>query len=320
MANRFFDATANQFFPEAGGGDSTIVPPADTIENVAADTDFSDKTFGAFTDPDGIIDSYEAVYVNTVGATVWSGIGLGPYSATGEINGSSGILYLKAKDAADTEVARAIHSYYRAGSDVTTLPAGVKPLTEDSATLYNGATITDGVLSVDGSTQYAEYADNADYDVSGADNNFMWQMDFTPAAFPQNTYAGLIKKGPSSYATGYSMFFLVATTASNLRTTTNGANSDYVPNGGLTAAQKYRIRVVFYDFPAVASYTVVIRFDTLDGSGNPENGFPVVFARTGATLVTDIADTLIIGGNNGSGSRWFNGDIENVVINNDFMN
>ena len=55
-------------FPGAGGGgDSTVTPPSPTSESVASGSNFSAKTFGSFTDPDGIIASYQAVTTNTTG-------------------------------------------------------------------------------------------------------------------------------------------------------------------------------------------------------------------------------------------------------------
>tara|TARA_R100001224_G_scaffold81062_1_gene50930 strand:- start:66 stop:1076 length:1011 start_codon:yes stop_codon:yes gene_type:complete len=98
-----------------GGGDSTVTPPSPTSESVASGSNFSAKTFGSFTDPDGIIASYQAVTTNSTGSTSWSGSGLGAYTATSSA-GDAGTLSLNAKDSSGNIVATAIHSYERAAA------------------------------------------------------------------------------------------------------------------------------------------------------------------------------------------------------------
>lgn len=158
-------------FPGAGGGgDSTVTPPSPTSESVASGSNFSAKTFGAFTDPDGIIASYQAVTTNSTGSASWSGSGLGAYTPTSSA-GDAGTLSLNAKDSGGNIVATAIHSYERAaaasgptalldwsstsesfGSGETTYTVGGLSVTLD----YNGTSgpsslsMTNGVISFTG--------------------------------------------------------------------------------------------------------------------------------------------------------------------------
>jgi hypothetical protein len=105
----------NKIPPTSGAGDSTVTPPSPTSESTASGSNFAAKTFGAFTDTDGIIASYQAITTNSTGSTSWSGSGLGPYSATSSA-GDSGTLSLNAKDSGGNIVATAVHSYDRAAA------------------------------------------------------------------------------------------------------------------------------------------------------------------------------------------------------------
>jgi len=105
-----------------GGGSAPVQPPAPTSESTASDTNFAAKTFGAFTDPDGVIASYLAATINAQGSASWSGSGLGPYTATSSA-GDSGTLALYARNSSGDTVATAVHTYGRGA----TPPAPVQP-------------------------------------------------------------------------------------------------------------------------------------------------------------------------------------------------
>jgi len=101
----------------AGAGDSTVTPPAATSEAVASGGTPAAKTFGAFTDADGVISSYSATINNTVGTTaIAAGSGLGAYSFSGHADLDSFVLYLDAKDASGAILSTAIHGVGIAGT------------------------------------------------------------------------------------------------------------------------------------------------------------------------------------------------------------
>ena len=109
--------------PSGGGGSTTPpTPPAATSEAVASGGSASAKTFGAFTDPDGVIASYSATITNTVGSTSVSGSGLGPYSFSGSADGDSWVLELDALDSSARVVATAVHAV-----DVAAAGGGATP-------------------------------------------------------------------------------------------------------------------------------------------------------------------------------------------------
>jgi hypothetical protein len=80
------------------------------------------KTFGAFTDPDGVIDNYNATMVNAVGSTSVSGTGLGAYTFSGSADGDSFTLKLDARDASNNVLATAVHAV-----DVAAAGGGATP-------------------------------------------------------------------------------------------------------------------------------------------------------------------------------------------------
>lgn len=97
--------------PGGGGGSTTPpTPPAATSEAVASGGSPSAKTFGSFTDPDGVIASYSATLTNVVGATTVSGSGLGPYTFSGTVDGDSFALELDALNGSGQVVATAVHA------------------------------------------------------------------------------------------------------------------------------------------------------------------------------------------------------------------
>jgi hypothetical protein len=77
---------------------------------VAAGGSPSAHTFKAFTDPDGVIVSYQATLTNVVGATTVSGSGLGPYAFSGSADGDGFVLELDALDGSAQVVATAVHA------------------------------------------------------------------------------------------------------------------------------------------------------------------------------------------------------------------
>jgi hypothetical protein len=94
----------------------------------------SAKTFSSFTDPDGVIASYQATLTNVVGATTVSGSGLGPYTFSGSADGDGFILELDALDASSNVVATAVHAV-----DVAASAGGstLEPLAEFSGVNYD---------------------------------------------------------------------------------------------------------------------------------------------------------------------------------------
>jgi hypothetical protein len=88
-----------------------VTPPATTTQSVAGGGSPSAVTFGAFTDPLGVIASYSAAISNVVGTTaVASGSGLGPYTFSGFANGNAFSLALNALDGTGQIVATAYHT------------------------------------------------------------------------------------------------------------------------------------------------------------------------------------------------------------------
>ena len=141
--------TASGYTAAGGGGGGTsepVQPPAATSQSVAAGAAFATVTFGAFTDPDGLIASYSASRINATGSTAWSGTGLGAYTASGSADGDAGTLYLDALDGDGDIVATAIHSYER-GS-----PAGaaswVDLLDYDMTDVVTQAAVSTGTVTL----------------------------------------------------------------------------------------------------------------------------------------------------------------------------
>lgn len=130
-----------------GGGDSTVTPPSPTSESVASGSNFSAKTFGAFTDPDGIIASYQAVTTNSTGTASWSGSGLGAYTPTSSA-GDAGTLSLNAKDSGGNIVATAVHSYDRAAAAAGGLTSLIDWSSTSESFASGETTYTVGGLSV----------------------------------------------------------------------------------------------------------------------------------------------------------------------------
>lgn len=102
-------------FPDSTAGFDGVVAPSPTSDSKASGVALSAKTFGAFTDPNGLIDNYNAVTTNADGTCSWSGSGLGPYTPT-SADGDSGTLELQARDSSNNVLASAIHSYDRAAA------------------------------------------------------------------------------------------------------------------------------------------------------------------------------------------------------------
>ena len=88
---------------------SAVTPPAATFEAVATGGTPANKTFGAFTDPDGLIDNYVSTVVDISGTATATGTGLGAYSYSGTANGSAFVQTLTARDASNNPLATAVH-------------------------------------------------------------------------------------------------------------------------------------------------------------------------------------------------------------------
>lgn len=120
--------TASAFSPPAeGGGGGTVTAPAATTEDLP-DTDTpTAKTFGAFTDTEGLIDNYVSTIVDIVGTTTASGSGLGPYTYSGAGPGTAFVHLLTARDASNNPLATAAH-----GVDI--MPSPPSAVTAPAAT------------------------------------------------------------------------------------------------------------------------------------------------------------------------------------------
>ena len=158
-----------------GGGDSIVTPPAATTQAVSSGGSPSAKTFGAFTDPDGVIDNYNATMVNAVGSTSASGTGLGAYTFSGSSDGDSFTLKLDARNSSNEILATAVHTVNIASAGDTALDpnantASVPAISQTDAT--SGTTI--GTVSFTGPSPAAGAtlggADAASFNLSGGSN------------------------------------------------------------------------------------------------------------------------------------------------------
>ena len=86
-----------------------MVAPSSTSQSVAAGGSPSAKTFGAFTDADGLIASYQSVIEQVAGTVSESGTGLGPYTYSGATDGEAFVHMLLAKDSGGNVLATAVH-------------------------------------------------------------------------------------------------------------------------------------------------------------------------------------------------------------------
>jgi len=146
-----FDPTTGASGGASGGGGAAaaVTPPSPTSESKAAGAALTAKTFGSFTDPGSVINSYTAVTTTATGSASWSGSGLGAYTPSSS-DGDSGTLSLNALSATGQVLATAVHSYDRASpagaawvvtsdTDLTALP---------STTLSAGSQVVSGITLV----------------------------------------------------------------------------------------------------------------------------------------------------------------------------
>ena len=116
------DASNNPLATAAHGVDimpsppSAVTPPAATSESVASGGTPANKTFSAFTDPDGLIDNYVSAVTNVSGTTTATGTGLGAYSYSGTADGTAFVHTLTARDASNNPLATAVHGVQVASS------------------------------------------------------------------------------------------------------------------------------------------------------------------------------------------------------------
>ncbi len=97
-------------FATLSGGSDTVTPPAATSETVAAGGSPAPKTFGAFTDAGGEIDSYSATILAVVGSGTLSGTGLGAYTISGAVEGDTYSILLTALNSSSQALATAVHT------------------------------------------------------------------------------------------------------------------------------------------------------------------------------------------------------------------
>ena len=142
-----------------GGGDSIVTPPAATTQSVAAGGTPSAKTFGAFTDPDGVINNYNATMVNAVGSTSVSGSGLGAYTFSGFANGNSFTLKLDARNSSNEILATALHTVSIATAALAADGNNNAILTKTEAQSTAGATV--GTVTFRGNASAAAYLSGA---------------------------------------------------------------------------------------------------------------------------------------------------------------
>jgi hypothetical protein len=164
---------------EVVGGDSTVTPPAATSETVAAGGTPAAKTWSAFGDTDGIIDSYLSTIISAVGSTSSSGSGLGAYTYSGQADGDSYAHYLTAKDSAGSIVATAVHQV-----DIAA-PAGA---TLDSLVDWSG-------------TSEAFASGEGDYTIGGLSARLDYRGGVGPATFAMvsGEITTTIAEGNSAY-------------------------------------------------------------------------------------------------------------------------
>jgi hypothetical protein len=147
------------------GGAEPVQPPAATSQSVAAGGAYATVTFGAFTDPDGVIANYSASQVNANGSTTWAGTGLGAYTASGAADGDAGTLYLNALDGDGDIVATAVHSYRRASPPGSA--AWVDLQDYDFTDVVTQSQVTSGTVTL----AFASSADTIDLTVSAYAGN-----------------------------------------------------------------------------------------------------------------------------------------------------
>ena len=163
------------------GGAEPVQPPAATSQSVAAGGAYATVTFGAFTDPDGVISSYSASQVNANGSTTWAGTGLGAYTASGAADGDAGTLYLNALDGDGDTVATAVHSYRRAAAAGSA--AWVDLQDYDMTDVVTQATVTTGTVTL----AFASSGDTIDMTVTRYASN---TGGITPTSGSGLVYAG----------------------------------------------------------------------------------------------------------------------------------
>ena len=111
-------SSASGYSFSATGVLTPVTPPSDTTQKVAGGATPSNHTFGAWTDPGNLINSYSARITNASGSTsIASGSGLGPYVVTGFTDSSAYALALNALDVGGNVLGTAIR-------DVTGTVAG----------------------------------------------------------------------------------------------------------------------------------------------------------------------------------------------------
>jgi len=104
-----FDPTTGASGGAAATACGTVTPPAPTATSTASGGTPPDKTFGAFSDPEGVIASYDGTLKVIAGTpSLTSGSGLGAY-AVAATDGDAWVLYLDAKNAAGDIVSTAVH-------------------------------------------------------------------------------------------------------------------------------------------------------------------------------------------------------------------
>lgn len=150
------DASNNPLATAAHGVDimpeppSAVTAPAATSESVASGGSPSNKTFSAFTDPDGLIDNYVSAVTNISGTTTATGTGLGAYSYSGATGGTAFVHTLTARDADNNPLATAVHGVRVAENT----PAGpydwVSPVSFDFAAATTAGPWTSGTNAVTG--------------------------------------------------------------------------------------------------------------------------------------------------------------------------
>lgn len=102
---------ASAFDPQPVGGEvDPVSAPTPTSEDVAAGGSPTAKTFSAFTDTGGRINSYTAAIVTVSGTLSLSGSGLGPYTVSGSTDGDAWSIYLTALDVDGNPLANAVHT------------------------------------------------------------------------------------------------------------------------------------------------------------------------------------------------------------------
>ncbi len=150
MNRHILAAGAGMVLPggHASAAPTPVVAPDPASQSKSAGQTLTAITFGAFTDVDGRIASYQLLNTQVRGGAVVgasTGDGLGPYPFTTQADGDSGFLQLHAKDSDSNILATATYGYDR---DSAGAGSWVDPLDFDFEDVTTASAITTGTVTL----------------------------------------------------------------------------------------------------------------------------------------------------------------------------